>query len=182
MGRPVIEPEMPPVLTGPHAPVNVAEFHALAKAKLTPMVYGYFSSGADDQQTLQDNEEGYRRLRFRPRVLIDVSNADMMTEVLGVKISFPLVVAPTAMQKMAHPEGELATARAVAKADTVMGLSSWSTTALEDVEAEAPGAPKWFQLYVYKDREVGIILQSFLLPQFPLATFDLSLTESAGIS
>uniref|UniRef100_A0A7S2ZF81 FMN hydroxy acid dehydrogenase domain-containing protein n=3 Tax=Rhodosorus marinus TaxID=101924 RepID=A0A7S2ZF81_9RHOD len=154
MGRPVIEPEMPPVLTGPHAPVNVAEFHALAKAKLTPMVYGYFSSGADDQQTLQDNEEGYRRLRFRPRVLIDVSNADMMTEVLGVKISFPLVVAPTAMQKMAHPEGELATARAVAKADTVMGLSSWSTTALEDVEAEAPGAPKWFQLYVYKDREV----------------------------
>eukprot|EP00188_Purpureofilum_apyrenoidigerum_P003356 Plantae.Rhodophyta-Purpureofilum_apyrenoidigerum.ctg34837.p1 GENE.Plantae.Rhodophyta-Purpureofilum_apyrenoidigerum.ctg34837~~Plantae.Rhodophyta-Purpureofilum_apyrenoidigerum.ctg34837.p1 ORF type:complete len:429 (+),score=73.99 Plantae.Rhodophyta-Purpureofilum_apyrenoidigerum.ctg34837:117-1289(+) len=149
-----IEAKNPPELSGPDAPVNIAELHARAKAKLTPMVYGYYSSGANDEQTLQDNEEGFRRLRFRPRVLVDVSNANMMTEVLGVRISFPLIVAPTAMQRMAHPEGELATSRAVAKAGTIMGLSSWSTTPLEDVAKEAPGAPRWFQLYVYKDREV----------------------------
>lgn len=145
----------PSELTGPNAPVNVAEMHALAKAKLPKMVYGYYASGADDQQTLDDNEGAFRRLRFRPRVLIDVSSADMMTEILGIKISYPLIVAPTAMQRMANPDGELATARAVAKAGTVMGLSSWSTTALEDVAAERPNLPKWFQLYVYKDREVG---------------------------
>mmetsp|Transcript_18759 Transcript_18759/g.46084 ORF Transcript_18759/g.46084 Transcript_18759/m.46084 type:complete len:385 (+) Transcript_18759:85-1239(+) len=134
-------------------PVNVYEYHAIAKAKLPKMIYDYYASGADDQQTLEDNENGYRRLRFRPRTLVDVSAHDLTTNVFGIKISFPLIVAPTAMQRMAHPEGELATSRAVAKAGTIMTLSSWSTTSLEDVAAAAPGAPRWFQLYVYKDRE-----------------------------
>lgn len=134
-------------------PVNVREYHVLAKAKLPKMMYDYYASGADDEQTLEDNESGFRRLRFRPRVLIDVSAHDLAVNVLGVNISFPLIVAPTAMQRMAHPEGEVATSRAVANAGTIMTLSSWSTTALEDVAAAAPGAPRWFQLYVYKDRE-----------------------------
>uniref|UniRef100_A0A7S1TAI5 FMN hydroxy acid dehydrogenase domain-containing protein n=1 Tax=Compsopogon caeruleus TaxID=31354 RepID=A0A7S1TAI5_9RHOD len=139
--------------TGTMKPVNVYEYHALAKAKLPKMVYDYYASGADDEQTLQDNEDGFKRLRFRPRVLIDVSAHDLAINVLGVNISFPLIVAPTAMQKMAHPEGECATSRAVANAGTIMTLSSWSTIALEEVAAAAPGAPRWFQLYVYKDRE-----------------------------
>eukprot|EP00166_Cyanidium_caldarium_P006501 ctg_979.g327 len=136
----------------PSQPLNLAEYHILARAKLPAMVYGYYSSGADDEQTLRDNEEAFKRLRFRPRVLIDVSNVDMTKRIMGIDVSFPLLVAPSAMQRMAHPEGELATARAVARIGTVMGLSSWSTTSLEDVEAHVPGLPKFFQLYVYKDR------------------------------
>jgi len=147
----------PPVLPG-KSPVNVYEYHALAKEKLTPMVYGYYASGADDQQTLQDNEDGFKRLRFRPRVLIDVTAQDLTTVILGSNCAFPLVLAPTAMQRMAHPEGELATARAAAKAGLTMTLSSWSTTSLEDVANEAPGANRWFQLYVYKDRKITLDL------------------------
>jgi len=135
-------------------PLNLAEYHLFAKARLPAMVYGYYASGADDEQTLRDNEEAFRRLRFRPRVLIDVSRVDITKQVMGIDLSFPLMVAPTAMQRMAHPEGELATARAVARIGTVMGLSSWATTSLEDVAAHVPGLPKFFQLYVYKDRAI----------------------------
>lgn len=92
----------------------------------------------------------FNRLRMRPRILRDVSKTDMSTTVLGQKIEFPICLAPTAMQQMAHPDGELATARATAKHGTIMTLSSWSTLALEDVMAAAPQGPKWFQLYVYK--------------------------------
>ncbi|KAA8499476.1 Peroxisomal (S)-2-hydroxy-acid oxidase GLO3 [Porphyridium purpureum] len=148
----------PPTLVGSAVPVNVYEYHALAKAKLPAMVYGYYASGADDMQTLKDNEEGFKRLRFRPRVLIDVTKQDLTAVIMGTATSFPMVLAPTAMQRMAHPEGELATARAAAAQGVIMGLSSWSTTALEDVEAEAPGSPKWFQLYVYKDRAITLEL------------------------
>lgn len=147
-----------PVLPGAAVPVNVYEYHELAKKKLPAMVYGYYGSGADDMQTLKDNEDGFKRLRFRPRVLIDVSRQDLTARILGTSCSFPLVLAPTAMQRMAHPEGELATARAAAAQGVIMGLSSWSTTSLEDVEHETPGAPKWFQLYVYKDRAITLEL------------------------
>eukprot|EP00182_Erythrolobus_australicus_P006308 CAMPEP_0185831884 /NCGR_PEP_ID=MMETSP1353-20130828/1758_1 /TAXON_ID=1077150 /ORGANISM="Erythrolobus australicus, Strain CCMP3124" /LENGTH=395 /DNA_ID=CAMNT_0028529997 /DNA_START=78 /DNA_END=1265 /DNA_ORIENTATION=- len=139
-------------------PVNVGEYHKLAKAKLPAMVYGYYASGADDMQTLQDNEDAFKRLRFRPRVLIDVSAQDLSTVILGSSSAFPLVLAPTAMQRMAHPEGELATARAAARAGVPMTLSSWSTTSLEDVMSAAPNGHKWFQLYVYKDREITLQL------------------------
>eukprot|EP00184_Porphyridium_aerugineum_P006955 CAMPEP_0184693674 /NCGR_PEP_ID=MMETSP0313-20130426/1843_1 /TAXON_ID=2792 /ORGANISM="Porphyridium aerugineum, Strain SAG 1380-2" /LENGTH=405 /DNA_ID=CAMNT_0027151813 /DNA_START=112 /DNA_END=1329 /DNA_ORIENTATION=+ len=152
--KPVDEPKLP----GDGCPVNVYEYHTLAKKKLPAMVYGYYSSGADDQQTLRDNEDGYKRLRFRPRVLVDVSKQDLCTVILGTASSFPLVIAPTAMQRMAHPEGELATARAAANQGIIMCLSSWSTTALEDVMQASPNSPKWFQLYVYKDRDVTLQL------------------------
>mmetsp|Transcript_27424 Transcript_27424/g.56234 ORF Transcript_27424/g.56234 Transcript_27424/m.56234 type:complete len:308 (+) Transcript_27424:1-924(+) len=82
----------------------------------------------------------------------------METSILGDKVKCPIVLAPTAMQQMAHPEGEKATARACAKMNTLMTLSSWSTIALEEVMAAAPGGLKWFQLYVYKDREVTLNL------------------------
>ncbi|XP_073003705.1 glycolate oxidase 3 isoform X2 [Typha latifolia] len=91
--------------------------------------------------------------KFRPRVLIDVSNIDMTTTVLGFKISMPIMIAPSAMQKMAHPEGELATARAASAAGTIMTLSSWSTCSVEEVNSTGPGI-RFFQLYVYKDRSI----------------------------
>ncbi|XP_050231637.1 glycolate oxidase isoform X2 [Mercurialis annua] len=91
--------------------------------------------------------------RFRPRILIDVSRIDMTTSVLGFKISMPIMLAPTAMQKMAHPEGEYATARAASAANTIMTLSSWATSSVEEVASTGPGI-RFFQLYVYRNRNV----------------------------
>ncbi|XVE51631.1 hypothetical protein DITRI_Ditri02bG0057200 [Diplodiscus trichospermus] len=99
---------------------NVSEYEAIAKEKLPKMVYDYYSSGAEDQWTLQENRNAFSRILFRPRILIDVSKIDMTTTVLGFKISMPIMIAPTAMQKMAHPEGEYATARAASAAGTIM--------------------------------------------------------------
>lgn len=135
------------------AVVNVTEYEALAKEKLPKMVFDYYASGAEDEYTLKDNRHAFERIWFRPRILIDVSQVDLTTSVLGFKISMPIMVAPTAMQRMAHPEGELATARAVASAGTIMTLSSWATSSVEEVASVGPGI-RFFQLYVYKDRNV----------------------------
>ncbi|ESQ48529.1 hypothetical protein EUTSA_v10020979mg [Eutrema salsugineum] len=132
---------------------NVTEYEAIAKQKLPKMVYDYYASGAEDQWTLQENRNAFARILFRPRILIDVSKIDMTTTVLGFKISMPIMVAPTAMQKMAHPEGEYATARAASAAGTIMTLSSWATSSVEEVASTGPGI-RFFQLYVYKNRNV----------------------------
>lgn len=133
--------------------VNVSEYEAVAKQKLPKMVFDYYASGAEDQWTLKENRNAFERIRFRPRILIDVTNVDMTTTVLGFKISMPIMIAPTAMQRMAHPEGELATARAASAAGTIMTLSSWATSSVEEVASTGPGI-RFFQLYVYKDRHV----------------------------
>ncbi|KAG1348209.1 putative peroxisomal (S)-2-hydroxy-acid oxidase-like [Cocos nucifera] len=132
---------------------NVMEYQAIAKQKLPKMVYDYYASGAEDEWTLHENREAFSRILFRPRILIDVSRIDMTTTVLGFKISMPIMIAPTAMQKMAHPEGEYATARAASAAGTIMTLSSWATSSVEEVASTGPGI-RFFQLYVYKDRNV----------------------------
>ncbi|CAN4104353.1 unnamed protein product [Withania somnifera] len=132
---------------------NVMEYEEIAKKKLPKMVYDYYASGAEDQWTLAENRNAFSRILFRPRILIDVSKIDMTTTVLGFKISMPIMIAPTAMQKMAHPEGEYATARAASAAGTIMTLSSWATSSVEEVASTGPGI-RFFQLYVYKDRNV----------------------------
>ncbi|KZV29733.1 peroxisomal (S)-2-hydroxy-acid oxidase-like [Dorcoceras hygrometricum] len=194
---------------------NVTEYQAIAKGKLPKMVYDYYASGAEDQWTLAENRNAFSRILFRPRILIDVTKIDLTTTVLGFKISMPIMIAPTAMQKMAHPEvndsnfrnpddhklvsiftflnldyqrlvstymdhtiapthfpflylhlavngadsvvvhyaGEYATARAASSAGTIMTLSSWATSSVEEVASTGPGI-RFFQLYVYKDRNV----------------------------
>lgn len=132
---------------------NVMEYEALAKEKLPKMVYDYYASGAEDQWTLQENRNAFSRILFRPRILRDVSKIDMTTTVLGFNISMPIMIAPTAFQKMAHPEGECATARAASAAGTIMTLSSWATSSVEEVSSTGPGI-RFFQLYVTKDRNV----------------------------
>ncbi|XP_047153324.1 glycolate oxidase 1 [Vigna umbellata] len=132
---------------------NVSEYEAIAKQKLPKMAFDYYASGAEDQWTLQENRNAFSRILFRPRILIDVSKIDMTTTVLGFKISMPIMIAPTAFQKMAHPEGEYATARAASAAGTIMTLSSWATSSVEEVASTGPGI-RFFQLYVYKDRNV----------------------------
>ena len=87
-------------------------------------------------------------------MMIDVSSRNMKTSVLGTEISMPIGIAPTAMQKMAHPEGECAAAKAAEKAGTLFIMSTISTSSIEEVAQAAPNALKWFQLYIYKDRQV----------------------------
>lgn len=108
--------------------------------------------------TLRENRDAFARLRLMPRALINVTTVNTETTILGQRVASPICIAPTAMQKMAHPEGEIATSRAAAKSNTLMTLSSWSTTALEEVAAAGPNGYRWFQLYVYKDRDVTLDL------------------------
>jgi 4-hydroxymandelate oxidase len=115
------------------------------------MAYDYFASGAHDEHTLRENVAAWSRMALHYRVLVDVSARDTSTMVLGSPVSTPVLVAPTAFHKLACPEGEVATARAAARAGTIMVLSSLSNTAIEEVAAAAGGA-LWFQLYVYRDR------------------------------
>ena len=137
-----------------HPPLNVWDYERAFEETLDAGAFGYFTGGADDEVTLRDNVAAFRRWRLRPRMLVDVSAPRHDTTVLGTPVSMPLLVAPTAFQKMAHPDGELATARAVADAGTIMTLSTIATAAPAEVAEAAPGAPRWFQLYWFKD--VGV--------------------------
>jgi isopentenyl diphosphate isomerase/L-lactate dehydrogenase-like FMN-dependent dehydrogenase len=135
-------------------PVNVFDYERLAEEALEAGPLGYFAGGADDERTLRDNVEAFARLKLRPRMLVDVSHVSAATTVLGTEVSMPLLVAPTAIQKMCHPDGEPATARAAAAVGTVMTLSTIATSTPAEVAAAAPGAPRWFQLYCFKDEGV----------------------------
>ena len=84
-------------------PITISEIESIAKEKLSPVAYDYYSSGADDEITLRDNSEAYNRIHLKYRVLVDVSNRDLSTVVLGEKISLPLMIAPTAFHVLAHP-------------------------------------------------------------------------------
>jgi isopentenyl diphosphate isomerase/L-lactate dehydrogenase-like FMN-dependent dehydrogenase len=133
------------------APLCLRDFEPLAAAVLPAMAYDYYRSGACDERTLRRNEAAFDELAIRYRVLVDVSARSATCALLGSQLSMPVLIAPTAFQRMAHPEGELATARAAADAGTIMVLSTLSNTAIEDVAPAAQGA-LWFQLYVYRDR------------------------------
>ena len=117
--------------------INISDFEKLAKEKLSQMAYDYYSSGANDEITLRENIEAYKRILLKYRVLIDVSKLDMSTEVLGQKISLPLIIAPTAFHKMAHTEGEVAVAKAATNAGTIMILSTLSNSSVEEVALAA---------------------------------------------
>jgi isopentenyl diphosphate isomerase/L-lactate dehydrogenase-like FMN-dependent dehydrogenase len=132
---------------------NLLQLESLARELLEPSYFDYIAGGADDELTIRRNREDFERIVLRPRMLVDVSEVSTSTTVLGTPISLPVMLAPTAGHKMCCPDGEMATARAASAMGTVMVLSTLSTTSLEDVASAAPG-PKWFQLYVYKDREV----------------------------
>ncbi|MEZ4381225.1 MAG: alpha-hydroxy acid oxidase [Nannocystaceae bacterium] len=131
--------------------VNVWDFEAAAKERIAAPAWGYYASGADDQITLRENRAAFARMQLHYRVLVDVRSRDMRTTALGQPLAMPLLIAPTAFQRLAHPDGELATARAAGSRGTAMILSTLSTTPVEAVTAAATG-PVWFQLYVYRDR------------------------------
>jgi 4-hydroxymandelate oxidase len=128
------------------------DFHDAARQALPPDAYDYYRSGALTEWTLAENVRAWRRWTFVRRSLVDVSQLDTSTTVLGTPVAFPVLVAPTAFHRLAAPEGEVATARAALSVDTIMVNSTLSTVSLEDVAAT--GAKRWFQLYVFKDRGI----------------------------
>ncbi len=135
-------------------PINLHDYEQLASERLPQMVFDYYFGGAEDELTLHENRLGWQRLRFRPRVLVDVGTRDLSTTVLGQKISFPVLTAPCAFNALAHPDGELAVARAATAAGILQVVSTAGTYTLEEVAAAAPDGARWFQLYCYRDREV----------------------------
>ena len=131
---------------------NLDDLEEAARELLPPGVYGYYAGGADDEVTLRGNREAFRSLRLLYRVLVDVSARDLSARLLGTSLSMPVLLAPTALHRMAHDQGESATARAAARCGVLMTLSSITSVPLEEVAAAAPGAPRWFQLYHFRDR------------------------------
>ena len=132
-------------------PLTLDDYEALARERMERSAYDYYAGGAGDERTLAANRAAFDRINLRPRVLVDVSAIDTATSVLGQAIDVPVLLAPTAFNRLAHPDGEMAAARAARGAGTIMIGSTLSTCALEEV-AQACGGGLWFQLYVYKDR------------------------------
>ena len=137
--------------------INLSELEMKARELLPQTAYDYYVSGADDEITLRENRVAYERIMLLPRMLVDVSERHMGTAALGEPVSMPILVAPTAFQGLAHPEGEVATVKAAGAAKTLMTLSTLSTFSIEEVMAVATG-PVWFQLYVFKDRAISASL------------------------
>ena len=137
--------------------LSLFDYETAAVERLPQMVYDYYRGGAGDEITVRENRAAYERLRVHYHVLRDVSERNIAVNVLGHDVALPILVAPTAFQRMAHPDGELATARAAGAAGTIMMLSTLSNTPIEDVVAAATG-PVWFQLYVYRDRDATAAL------------------------
>ena len=131
---------------------NVAQYEEAARALLTPAIYDYYAGGAEDERTLRWNEAAFRQFALRPRVLVDVGRIDPSVELLGDRLAYPVLLAPTAFQRLAHPDGELATARAAAAAGTVFVSSTLSTFTIEEIAAATQRL--WLQLYVFRDRAI----------------------------
>ena len=133
--------------------LSVADYARAARNRIPKECFDYYEGGALDEITLGENTAGWERLKLYYRVLASVGKRELTTTVLGQPVSMPIAVAPTAFHKLACEEGEIATAKAAKAAGTLFILSSLSNTAMEAVFAEA-ASPRWFQLYIYKDRAI----------------------------
>ena len=132
--------------------INVADYVQGARDQVPENVWCYFEGGAGDEVTLRANVAAYGRWRFRPRMLVDVSEISLRTTLLGTEVAMPLGIAPFAMQSLLQPKGECATARAAAAAGLLMTVSTLTTCTHEEIRAAADG-PRWLQLYVLRDRQ-----------------------------
>ena len=131
-------------------PINLHDYEAAARELLSPMMHGFVSGGAGDEITLRANRTAFDRWRFLPRVLRGLSQASTATTVLGQEVSMPILLSPSGLHRVAHDEGEKATARAAKGAGTIYTVSTAATYTMEEIAQEA-GA-WWFQLYIMLDR------------------------------
>jgi isopentenyl diphosphate isomerase/L-lactate dehydrogenase-like FMN-dependent dehydrogenase len=121
---------------------------------MDPACWDFYAGGSDDEITLRASLADFARIRLRPRMLVDVTQCDTSTNVLGLPVRTPILIAPTSMHCLAHPEGECATARGARAADTLMIVSSSATCSLEEIAQVARG-PLWFQLYIFGSLEIA---------------------------
>jgi len=133
---------------------DVADLRRAARRRLPGPVFGYVDGAADDEVTLRANRAALRRWQFRPRVLRDVTEADLHVSLLGSAYSAPIGLAPIGYPRMMHPDGELAVARAAASRGVPYALSTAGTVTIEDLAATGHG-DLWFQLYVLRDRKLA---------------------------
>jgi L-lactate dehydrogenase (cytochrome) len=133
---------------------NVNDFRALAKKRLPFPIFDYIDGAADDEVTRRRNTAAYERCDLVPNVLTGVENIDMSTTVMGQKLTMPLFLSPTALQRLFHWQGERAVARAAEKFGTYFGISSLGTVSIEEI-GESISTPKMFQLYVHKDKDLN---------------------------
>ena len=156
---------------------NVDDMRKLAKKKLPKPVFHYIHGGADDEVTYKNNTHSFNDYELIPNVLRDVSNIDTKVNVLGAQINLPFFCSPTALQKLFHYSGEMAVAKAAEKENILFGVSSLSTTSVEDI-AKKISSPKLFQFYYHKDRE----LNNEMLDRAKAAKFDaLALTVDTAV-
>ena len=135
--------------------ISLADYEAAAGALLDEVAHGYFSGGAADEITMRDNVTAWARFALRPRMLVGVGDRDAGVTVLGRRRPHPVIIAPMAYQKLAHPDGELAMAAAAAATGATICLSTLATTGVPELALSAPDASRWFQLYVFRDRGVS---------------------------
>lgn len=133
--------------------LNLFDYERVAAARVAEPALGYLSGGANDEITLRANRAAFDGMMLRYRTMVDVTMRDLSASVLGTRVAFPVLIAPTAMQRLVHNEGERATARAAQRLGTIMVVSTTATIGLADVRV-ASDAPMWFQCYIYKDRGV----------------------------
>ena len=132
---------------------SIADLRRAAKSRLPKMVFDYLDGGAEDEITLQRNSSAFANYELRPRFLVDVSTVNLSTTVLGQPIDFPVLLSPTGLSRLFHHHGELAVIPAAARAGTIYSLSSVASYNIETAAAASDG-PKWFQIYVWRDRAV----------------------------
>ena len=146
-------------MTTPVPLLTIPDYEARARQTMPNVLFDrlFGAFGGPTMFSNTNNLAALEAIKLRPRVLTDVSNRSLSTEVLGQKIDFPIMLAPTGTHQRAHPQGELASAKAAGASGTIMSLSTASSYSIEEV-AEAATGPLWFQLYFFKDRELTEIL------------------------
>ncbi len=132
--------------------LSLGDLERDARRLIGEMAHAYYSGGADDERLLEGNVAAWSHWQLHPRVLAGLADVSCATTVLGTPVASPVAVAPTAIQGLAHAEGEVATARGAARAGALMVLSSLATCSLEEVAAAAPDAARWMQVYVLRER------------------------------
>ena len=130
---------------------NYEDFRKLAKKKLPSPIFHYIDGGADDESTLRRNTDSFNDCDLVPNILASVGKPDLSTTLFGRKIDMPVFLSPAAMQRLYHPEGDRASARAAEKFGTFYSMSTMATSSIEEI-ANISGGPKLFQLYIHKDQ------------------------------
>jgi (S)-mandelate dehydrogenase len=133
--------------------INIEDLRRIAERRLPRFVFAYVDGGAEDERTLCGNRDAFARLRFRPRTLVDVSARDPSANLLGARAALPAVVGPTGLNGLAWRDGDMALARAAAKAGVPFAMSTVSMSLVEDIAREAPGR-LWLQAYVFSERRI----------------------------